>query len=98
MACMHLKKFKVSSSLGRPETHFKHAQGHQRSGASTYSINIFQSTIITVYEVVHRKTYNTKLGKQTFWFSEKIKEFYYYLQEKKAARHKKIEGKVALQF
>ena len=54
-----------------------------------------QSTIITVYEVEHQKTVNTKLGKQTFWFSEVIKEFHHYFQEKKAGRHKKIENKVA---
>ena len=82
MKCMHLKKFKVFSSLRRPETHFKHAQGHQQVGASTGSINIFQSTIITVYEVLHRKTVNRKIGKQTNWFSEVIKEFYHYSQEK----------------
>ena len=54
--CMHLKKFKVFSSLRGPKTHFRHAQCHQRAGASTGSINIFQSTIFTVYEVVHQKT------------------------------------------
>ena len=65
MTCMHLKKFKVFSSLRKPETQFRHAQGHQRASAVTGSINIFQSTIITVYEVEHQKTVNTKLGKQT---------------------------------
>ena len=65
MTCMHLKMFKVFSSLRRPETHFRHAQGHQRAGAVTGSINFFQSTIIRVYEVEHQKTVNTKLGKQT---------------------------------
>ena len=64
MTCMHLKKFKVFSSLRRPETHFRHAQGHQRAGAVTGSINNFQSTIKTVYELEHQKTVNTKLGKQ----------------------------------
>ena len=96
MTCMHLKKFKVFSSLRRPETHFRHAQGHQRAGAVTGSINIFQSTIISVYEVEHQKTVNTKLGKQTILFSEVIKDFYHYFQEKEAERHKKIERKVAL--
>ena len=93
--CMHLKKIKVFSSLRRPETHFRHAQDHQRAGALTGSINIFQSTTITVYEVEHQKTVNTKLGKQTIWFSEVIKEFHYF-QEQKAGRHKKVESKVAL--
>ena len=74
-ACMHLKKFKVFSSFRRLETHFRNAQGHQRAGALTSSINIFQSTTITVYEVEHQKTYNTKLGKQIIWFLEVIKEF-----------------------
>ena len=90
------QKFQGFSSLRRPETHFRHAQGHQRAGALTGSINIFQSTTITVYEVEHQKKVNTKLGKQTIWFSEVIKEFYHYLQEKQAGRHTKIESKVAL--
>ena len=67
---MHLKKCKVFSSLRRPETHLGRVQGHQRAGAFTRSIYIFQSTIITVYEVEHEKTVNTKLGKKTIWFSE----------------------------
>ena len=96
MTCMHLKKFKVFSSLRRPETHYRHAQGHQRAGALTGSINIFQSTIITVYEVEHQKTVSTKLGKQTIWVSEVIKDFYHYFQEKEAGWHKNIESKVAL--
>ena len=94
--CMHLKKFKVISSLRRPETHFRRTQGHQRAGALTGPINLFQSTTITVYEVLYRKTVNTKLGKQTIWFSEVIKEFHHYFQEKKAARHKNIKNKVEL--
>ena len=65
MTCLHLKKFKVLSSPRRPETQCRNAQGHQRAGALTGSINIFQSTIITVYEVEHEKKVNTKLGKQT---------------------------------
>ena len=93
---MHLKKFKAFSSLRRPETHFRHAQGHQGASASTGSINVFQSTIITEYEVLHRKTVNTKLGEQTIWFSEVIKEFYHYFQEKKAGRHKNLENEVEL--
>ena len=94
--CMHLKKLKVFSSLRRPETHFKHAQGHTRASALTGSLNIFQRTTITVYEVKHQKTVNTKLGKQTIWFSEVIKDIYHYFQEKKARRQIKKEGKVAL--
>ena len=72
------QKFKVYSSLRRPEPHFRHAQGHQRACALTGSIKVFQSTIITVYEVVHQKTVNTKLGKQTVYFSEVIKDIYHY--------------------
>ena len=82
MTCMHLKKFKVFSSLRRPETHVRHAQGHQRAGVLKGSIKNFQCTITTVYEVEHQKTVNTKLGKQTIWFSEVIKYIYHYLQEK----------------
>ena len=98
MTCMHLKKFKVFSSLRRPETHFRHAHGHQRAGALPYSISIFQSTIITVYEVEHQKTDITKLGKHTIWFSEVIKDFYHYFQEKEAGRDKNVESKAALRF
>ena len=89
MTCMHLKKFKVFYSRRRPETHFRHAQGHQRAGALTRSINIFQSTIITVYEVVHQKSVNTKLGKQTIWFSEVVNDLYHYFQEKQAGKQKR---------
>ena len=95
--CMHLKIFKVFSSLRRPEIHFRCAQGHQRAGALTSSINIFQSTISTVYKVEHQKTVNTKLGKRTFWFSE-VKEFYRYFKEKEARCDKKMESKVAMHF
>ena len=84
------------SSLCRPETHFRHAQGHQRAGALTSSINNFQSTTITVYEVEYQKTVNTKLGKQTIWFSEVIKDIYHYFQQKEAGRKKQTSGKVAL--
>ena len=94
--CMHLKKFEAFSSLHRPKTHFRHAQGHQRASALTVSINIFQSTTIKVYEVEHQKTVKTKLGKQTIWFSEVIKDIYHYFQEKKTRRQKETEGKVAL--
>ena len=96
MTCMHLKKFKVFSSLRRPETHLRHAQGHQRAGASTGSNNIIQNTVNTVYEVEHQKTVNTKLGKQIFWLSEVIKEICHYFQEKQSGRRTKIENKVAL--
>ena len=88
--------FKVFSSLRRPEIHFRRAQGHQRAGALTSSINIFQRTISTVYKEEHQKKVSTKLGKRTIWFSEVIKEFYHCFQEKEAGSHKKIESKVAL--
>ena len=94
MTCMHLKKFKVFSSIRRKETHFMHAQGHQRASALTSSINIFQSATITVYEVEYQKTVNTKLGKQTIWFSEVIKDIYYYFQEKQAGRRKRQKRKL----
>ena len=67
---MHLKKFKNFSSLRRPETHVRHAQGHQRAGALTGSLNIFQSTAITVYEVEYQKTVNTKLKNRLFGFQK----------------------------
>ena len=94
MTCMHLKKFKVFSSLRRPETDFRHTQGHLRAGALTGSINFFQSTKVTVYQVVNQKTVNTKLVKQTIWFSEVIKDIYHYFQEKKAGRQKRQEVKL----
>ena len=94
--CMHLKKLKFLSSLRRPETDFRHAQGHRGAGALTGSINIFQRTTITVYEVVHRKAVNTKLGKQTIWLSEVIKDIYHYFQEKQTRRQKETEVEVAL--
>ena len=81
MTFVHLEKSKVFSRLRRPETHFGRVQGHQRAGAITHSINISQSTIITVYEVEHQKTVNTQLGKQTTWFSEVIKELHHYYRE-----------------
>ena len=80
---MHLEKFNVFSSLHRPETHFRHEQGHQGAVALTGSIKIFQSTTNTVYKVEYQKTVNTKLGKQTIWFSEVIKEFHHCFQEQK---------------
>ena len=94
MTCMHLKKLKVFSSLRRPETHFRHARGHQRAGALTGSINIFQSTTITVYEVEYQNRVNTKLGKQTIWFSEVIKDIYHYFQKKQAGRQKRQKRKL----
>ena len=90
------QKVQGFSSLRRSETHFRHAQGHQRAGALTGSINISESTIITLYEVEDQKTVNTKLGKQTIRFSEVIKDFYHHLPEKEAGSQKKIESKVAL--
>ena len=81
--CMQHKKSKIVSSLLRPETQFRHAQGHQQAGALIGSINIIQNGIITAYEVEHQKTVNIKLGKQTIWFSEVIKEFYQFFQKSK---------------
>ena len=91
MTCMHLKKFKVFSSLCRSETHFRHAQVHQRASALTGSINFFQSTIITVYEVQNQKTVNLSCrntsilfvqsfsGKQDF---RKFKEIFPYKKQR----------------
>ena len=81
MTCLHLKKFQVVSSLRERETNFRHAQSHQRASALTGSIHIFQNTIIAVYEVERQNTVNRKLGKQTVWYWEVIKEFYHYFQK-----------------
>ena len=67
---MHLKKFKFSSGLRRPETQFMYAQGHQREGALTSSTNITQNTFLKVYKVEFQKTINPKLQKQSNLFSE----------------------------
>ena len=81
--CMHVKKFEVFSSLRKSEIHLRRAQGHRRAGALAGSITVFQGTTTSVYEVEPQKTVNTKLGKQTIWFSELIKEFHHYFPEKK---------------
>ena len=94
MTCMHLKKLKFLSSLRRPETHVRHAQGHQRAGASTGSINNIQNTISTVYEVEHQKTVITKLGKHTIMFSEVTKDIYHYFQENQPGRRKRQKIKL----
>ena len=78
---MHLKKIKFPSSHRRPETLFRQVQGHQQAVALTGPFNISQSTFFTVYEVEHRKTINTKFGKQTISFSEVTKEFSQYFRE-----------------
>ena len=88
---MHLKKCKVFSSPRRPETHFRRVHGHQRASVLTRSINIFQSKIITVYEVEHEKTVNTKIGKEIIWFSELIKEFQHYYRKKKLEDTKRLK-------
>ena len=54
------QKLQVFSSFCRPETQFKHAQGHQRAVASTNPINNIQNTNITVHELEHQKTINMK--------------------------------------
>ena len=90
------KKLKTFSGRRRPETLFRHAQGHQRVCALTSTSKIFESRILTVYEVVHQKAGNTKLAKQTIWLSEIIKEFHHYFQEKRTGRHKSIQRKVIL--
>ena len=72
------KNVLVFSSYPMPKTHFKHAQGHQRAGTLTSSINTTQNTIFIVYEVENQETVNTKLGKRTYWFSEVIKEIFHH--------------------
>ena len=65
---MNLKKFKVLSSPLRPETHCKHAQGHQWASALTGSNSNFQSTVIKIYEVEHQKTVKKNLENRLFDF------------------------------
>ena len=50
------QKFETFPIFLRPETHFRHAQGHHPVGALTGSINIVQNTIFAVYEVESQKT------------------------------------------
>ena len=73
--------FKFHSTLRKPETNVRHAQSHQRAGASSGYINIIQNTSFLVYEVEHQKIVGAKLGKQTIWFSEVIKELYHYFRK-----------------
>ena len=78
---MHLKKFKFFSIAGQ-----KHMWGVRRATNEQMHqqapLTSLKTQNITVYEVEHQKTVNTKLGKQTIWFSEVIKEFYHYYQGK----------------
>ena len=46
MTCMHLKKFKIFSSLRRLEIHLSRAQGHQRASAIIGSINILKAQLL----------------------------------------------------
>ena len=97
MTYMHLKKFKVFSSLQRPGTHFRHAQGHQQAGAPTGSINNFQSATITVYEVEYQNTVNTtqtwKTDYLVFRSNQRVSPLF---QRKARWKTKKAEKKVAL--
>ena len=78
----------------------KHISGSRRATneqvqqqAPSTSFN-FQSTTITLNEAEYQKTVNTKLGKQTIWFSEVIKNIYHYFQEKQAGRRKRQKIKM----
>ena len=55
------QKNEALPTIRRPQTHFKHAQGHQRPSVLTGSINIVQNTNFTVYEVESQKAVYTKL-------------------------------------
>ena len=55
------RKIQTFSQLRGPETHIRHAQGHQRAGAILGSVITSQNTIITVYEVESLKTDYAKL-------------------------------------
>ena len=58
----------VFSSFRGPETDFRDAQGYHRASGLPRFINIFYNAIITVYEVEHQETVNTKIGVGTNWF------------------------------
>ena len=73
--CMHLENLKFFSRPRSPQTYVRHAQSHQRAGASTGSITIIQNTVISVYDVEHQRTVNTKLGKQTILVFRSNQEF-----------------------
>ena len=53
-------KFKVSPSLRKPETPFRHQHGHQRADALIGSTIIIQKPITAVYGEEHQKTVNIK--------------------------------------
>ena len=79
------------SFLPRPETHFGHAQGHQRAGALTDSIEVIQNKILTEQEVGPQKTVNTKLWKLTNSFSEVFEELIHHnCRESQTGRRQKI--------
>ena len=69
------QKNQVSSSLRRPETHFRHAQGHQRAVALTSCINIFQNTNITVYEAEARRQLTQNFENGLIGFRKKSKTY-----------------------
>ena len=72
------QKVQVFSSLSRPETYFRHAQGHHRACSLTGSINIIQNTIFTVYEVESQNPVNAKLRKRTNCFAEVTEEIFHH--------------------
>ena len=70
------QKVQVLSSLRRPETRFKHAQGHQRAGALTSSINFIQNTFFTVYKVESQQTVITNFENRLIGFQKKSKRYF----------------------
>ena len=91
------QKVPVFSSLRRPESLFRHIQGHQRAGTLTVWINIIQNKNITVYEAESQKTVNAKLRKWTNSFSEVIIKIHHHkFRSSQTGRRKKIEINVAL--
>ena len=71
---MHHNKFNFFLCLRGRQTHFMHAQGHQRPGAFLGSINVIRNIRSAVKCVERRKTVDKKMGKPTYWFSEVIKK------------------------
>ena len=52
------QKVQVFARLRRSDTHFRHAQGHQRASALIGFIVFIQKTTTAVNGVEHRKTIN----------------------------------------
>ena len=70
------EKVQVSSSLPRPGTQFRHAQGHHGAGGLTGSIHIIQITFITVYQIESQSQLTENFDKGIIGF-HKLSEKYF---------------------